>query len=399
MEKYGQKEELLEIKEFVDLRGVDLSERNLRTVSIEALEKTDFDTFTKWPDVEKLPEGFNPEKIIEEGKNPGLGIRELHEEGIDGRGVIVAIIDQAMSSERGIVDHNNEYSLNIIDYKEFGVSSDDQISMHGPAVASLLVGKSCGVAPEAKLVYRAVQSGEDDQGNRDFNNQADALLDIIEYNKKCSERDRVRIVSCSIGYMEDKPEPGLDRWINIIKKAEEEGIIVSDVGNRTGVKYLGGGASKDKENIDDYEYALFLEENEDKEISRLVSEGDVDGILRRLREIRGDEIVNISDEELRVKIVKRIGNFGKEDYGIIVPSDYRTMSSRNGENEYMYNAKGGMSWSVPYLTGIFALVLQIKPDMKKEQIAEVINRTALKNKKGLKVVNPRGVIEEVKKMI
>jgi hypothetical protein len=32
--------------------------------------------------------------------NPGLGVRELHEEGITGKGVTVAIIDQNM-----ILDH------------------------------------------------------------------------------------------------------------------------------------------------------------------------------------------------------------------------------------------------------------------------------------------------------
>ena len=59
----------------------------------------------------------------------------------------MAIIDQKISQP----SHE--------DYKVFSYSEsippkkDDGVSMHGPAVASLLVGKSCGVAPEALLHY------------------------------------------------------------------------------------------------------------------------------------------------------------------------------------------------------------------------------------------------------
>ena len=62
----------------------------------------------------------------------------------------------------------------------------------------------------------------------------------------------------------------------------------------------------------------------------------------------------------------------------------------------MYNGKGGMSWSVPYLAGLFALALQINPNLQKEEIAEIIKKSAVVNNKGLKIVNPEGIIELVK---
>ena len=40
--------------------------------------------------------GFDPAKLLEEGKNPGLGIHELHEEGIDGENVGIAVFDQPL---------------------------------------------------------------------------------------------------------------------------------------------------------------------------------------------------------------------------------------------------------------------------------------------------------------
>lgn len=384
------------IKEFDDLCGMNLSQEDLSGIDMDILLKCDFDTKTIWPDTDNLPLGFNPEKVIEEAKDPGLGIRELHKQGITGRGVKVAIIDQALSSERGKYSEHDEYPKDL-NYKEIGVE-DESISQHGPAVASIFVGKTCGIAPGAELVYRAVASGEDSDGNRDFNVWADALLDIIELNKTLPREDRVRIVSCSIGYMEDRPEPGLNRWIGTIKIAEEEGILISDVGDRTGVDYIGGGSSGDKHDIENYNYALFLKGmGEDDEIlDQLICKKDVEGILKRIREIKGEQLSSKSDEEIRQKIESVLLNGPRK--GIIVPSDYRTMSSKLGPDEYMYNGKGGMSWAVPYLSGIFALVWQIRPELKKEKIAEVISQTANVNSKGIRVINPIGTIEEVKKL-
>lgn len=46
-----------------------------------------FDSQTPWPPKEKLPPNFDPNKILEAGKDPGLGIRDLHKQGITGQGV------------------------------------------------------------------------------------------------------------------------------------------------------------------------------------------------------------------------------------------------------------------------------------------------------------------------
>lgn len=391
MEKFKQKHSPEKIiSEFEDLRGLDLSERDLKTVPVEILATADFDTKTIWPKQDKLPLDFNPEKVIDEAKNPGLGIKELHQQGIDGRGIRVAIIDQTLSSEKRELAPHSEYASNIIDYKEFGDVKDEGVSMHGPAVASLLIGKTCGVAPEAELVYRAIPSG------RDFNHKADALLDIIEFNKTLPLEDRVRVVSCSIGYMKEKPEPGLERWIEAIKKAEAEDIIVSDVGERTGVDYIGGGTSGDKDDQENYSRALFSKDQEDDGLDKIFAEssGNVDLVLQKIREMKKDEVSNVSDSILREKIQRALEERGKE---IVIPCDYRTMASNAGPEEYMYNGKGGMSWAVPYLSGLFALAFQVNPDLTKKEMSYAINKTAIVNKKGLKVLNPKGFIDAIQK--
>lgn len=343
--EHNQEQETV-VSRFEDFRGKNLSKENFSNVSIDILQTLEFDTETIWPEKDKLPSGFVPEEFLEESKNPGLGIRELHEQGINGQGVIVAIIDQRLD-----ISHP-EYQSSIVDYVEYGEAGKEGISMHGPAVASLLVGKDCGVAPGAKLVYKAVPSG------RSFLLEAQALDDIVENNKTASQNEKVRIVSCSIGYMLEKSEPGLDEWVEALKKAKESGIFVVNVGgNQIDISFSGGGSPDGKNDFESY--------------------------LSWLRENKGNE--------------EHLNERKKE---IVVPSDYRTMaSSWNKEGQYMYNGRGGISWSVPYLAGLFALILQVNPNIKREEIAEIINESAVVNKKGLRIVNPKGIIDLAKERI
>ena len=384
-------EQQMPISRFEDLRNKDLSDQNLSKIPIEVLQTVDFDTETIWPEKDKLPNGFNPKKLLEKSKNPGLGIKKLHEQGITGQGVVVAIIDLKLD-----INHS-EYKDSISDYQEYDEAKNEPISMHGPAVTSLLVGKDCGVAPGAKLVYKAVPS------DHYFYGGSKALNDIIENNKHIPQNEQVRIVSCSIGYMIDNPEPGLDKWIKTIQKAQEAGIFVIDVGgDKIDIDFTGGGSPENKDDFESYRPGLaYNDEKEDINkliLDKLIAEGNIDKILEWIKETSKDELLNISDSDLRKKIETHLAELkNKMATEIIVPSDYRTMaSSWSKEGQYMYNGKGGMSWSVPYLAGLFALALQINPNLQKEEIAEIIKKSAVVNNKGLKIVNPEGIIELVK---
>jgi len=395
MEKFEQLRNLEQtISQFEDLRSLDLSKSDLRNIAREVLIATDFDTATIWPKKEKLPDNFDPKNIIESAKDPGLGVRKLHQQGIDGRGIKVAIIDQSLSSENGEIMQHEEYVSSIVDYKEYGEANNEGVSMHGPGVTSLFIGKECGVAPGSELVYRAVPGG------RDFHYYADALLDIIAYNKLLHPSERVKIVSCSIGYYNGgSPELGMDRWFEAIKDAEEEGIIVSDVSSRTGVNYTGGGASDDKDDIDNYRKALFLERDEvrNKELYKIFLEtDDVEMILKRIRGINKDKFDDISDHLLRDKILETLKTMKDE---IIIPCDYRTMASMIGPREYMYNGRAGMSWAVPYFSGLLAMALQVSPGITKEEMANAMSRTVRINKNGLKVVSPKDFIDSLRNNI
>jgi len=385
-ENYLEKKEKIDIPEFINLtcseaeEGAKLkkqiSETNdLSYVSKEILESAIFDTTFRWP--EKLPKGFNPEKLMEERKNPGLGIRKLHKQGITGKGIVVGIIDQRIS-----ISHS-EFKNNIISNKEYyepeTLKDDTEISMYGPGVTSLLVGKNCGVAPDAKVVYGAINAETDG-----FLGYIRALKDVIEYNK--NNEQKIKIVSVSKGFR--KNIPGVNEWLELKKDAKKLGITVIDSDYFVENSITGGGSKTNKDQFDDYELPLFYGESQKRPPS--------------LKDIESK--VSLMSEDFQKKFFDQYKTYQNyidtfnSNY-IIVPCDYRAMASKEGDNEYRCDTKGGWSWAIPYFTGVFALALQINPDLKNEEFLEIVRKTAGKTKKGLRVINPEEIIKEVENMI
>jgi len=363
----------INIPDYLDLTVPDTEElqkkisesEDISYISKEILQHATFDTTFKWP--EKLPEGFDPEKLIEEGKNPGLGINEIHNDGITGKGVTVAIIDQK-------IDPNHvEFKDNLIANNEYDPKQEG-ISMHGPGVSSLLVGKKCGISPDAKLYYA--------EGTiSDYSGYTKALEDIIEYNKNLDKK--IKIVSVSKGYMDD---PGLDEWIKTKEKARENGITIIDSQYFAENFLTGGGAKNNKGDFNDYDLPLFYKKETPEEFKikfNSLDKKQKEVILEKFGSI--ENIISLKEEKSKKEI--------------IVPSDYRTIASRQGSDVYRYGASGGWSWAIPYYSGIFVLALQINSELTNEEFLDIVKKTAVKNKKGLKVINPEGIIEEVKKMI
>jgi subtilisin family serine protease len=177
------------------------------------LDDMPFDTLTKWPEPNRLPEGFQPARLLEEGKNPGLGIRKLNEEGIDGKGVGIAIIDQPLLKE------HIEYADRLVRYEPIDVQGVP-VQMHGPPVCSIAVGKTCGVAPKASLYYYATPPWK----WLDNKPWADTLDKIIELNKSLKESEKIRVVSISLGAFSQRPN--FDLWKQAVDKANQNGILV-----------------------------------------------------------------------------------------------------------------------------------------------------------------------------
>jgi len=194
---------------FYGLQNVSLKKLDLRQ-SYNQFRRFSFDTLTQWPTSEKLPMGFDPAKLLEEGKNPGLGIHELHEEGINGENIGIAIFDQPL-----LLGHE-EYTSRITLYNATEVIGRGP-TMHGPPIVSVAVGKTCGVAPEASVFYYAAGTTSKHQI------QANWINEVITYNKTAKNSLRIRVISISAS-----PETASNNeaFLSARKKALDAGILV-----------------------------------------------------------------------------------------------------------------------------------------------------------------------------
>jgi len=315
----------------VDLRSADLSGLDLRG-SLNDLLYADFDSQTVWPSADRMPSDFDWKRIMELGKNPGLGIRGLHAHGITGRGVSIAIIDQPL-----IIVHK-EYTSRFRLYEEINVTPDTSSQMHGPAVTSIAVGKTVGVAPEADLYYIATWAFDPSSWNpsspkRDFRFYAQAIRRILEINRQLPESHKIRAISMSVGWGPD--ETGYSEVTAAANEAEAIGMLVasSSIEDTHGYKINGLGRSPlaNPDRFESYEPGLFWAK----------------------RFLDNDQIRD----------------------SLLIPMDSRTTASFTGPDEYAFFRPGGWSWITPYLTGVYALAVQVDPTITPDRFLTLAMKT------------------------
>jgi subtilisin family serine protease len=121
---FNDKTHELDLYSFVlygDASEVDLSNAG------DMLPCIHFNSKTKFPSTDKMPDGFNPQQVLENGKAPGLNIADLHAMGITGKGITVAIIDQPLNTE------HIEIKNNIVHYESAGYPEHREAEFHGTA--------------------------------------------------------------------------------------------------------------------------------------------------------------------------------------------------------------------------------------------------------------------------
>jgi hypothetical protein len=305
----------------MDLRAYDLSQLDLSNSSND-LTYASFDSRTKWPAADKMPPDFDWQQIMEVGKNPGLGIRQLHEQGITGRGVGIAIIDQTL-----LVDHQ-EYVDQLRLYEEMKDVRGGWLNpqMHGPAVASIAVGKTVGVAPGADLYYIATADcGADTAEEMDFSCRAQSVRRILEVNEQLPTDRKIRVISMAFGWGPDRK--GYDEIATAAEEAKAAGMLVicSSVEQVHGFKFHGLGRAPlaDPDSFQSYEPGLFW--------------------------------------------AKQFGEGWQSSDRLLIPMDSRTTAAPTGVDEYAFYRQGGWSWSIPYIAGVYALAAQVKPTITPDE--------------------------------
>jgi subtilisin family serine protease len=323
--------DLSKCEPFWGFAGVSLANLDLRSRR-DLLERMPYDSRTVWPGPDRLPEGFDPARRLAEGKGPGLGVTGLHSQGIDGRGIGIAIIDQPL-----LRDHE-QYASRIVRYEAIDVEGVP-VQMHGAPVCSIAVGSTCGVAPKASVYYYANPPWK----WRDDKPWAELLEKIIESNKVLAgDQPKIRVVSISLGAFSERPN--FERWKAAVAKASDNGVLVVTC----------------------------------------------DPTFLRLGTLRRDPAKDPNDPSSY-----KAGRYFAPGAALCVPAGNRTTASHYGKDVYTYYIEGGMSWTVPYLAGLAALGFQVNPDIKPAEVVELWTTTATKTGVG-PVVNPAKFIEAVR---
>jgi subtilisin family serine protease len=282
----------------------------------------------------------------------------LHEEGITGKGVNIAIIDQPL-----IIDHI-EYPDRIRLYEEINVVPGTPSQMHGPGVTSIAVGKTVGVAPDANVYYIATFNFDphDPEKEMDYSYEAQAIHRILEINKQLPADQKIRVISMSTGL--NPAFKGYEDALAAINEAREAGIFPITVSLDTtyGQNILGLGRDplSDPENFQSYRPPDWWAQDFFKQ-----------GALQST---------------------------------LLIPMNSRTTASPTGKEDYVFYAPGGMSWTVPYLAGTYALAVQVKPDITPEEFLSAAMKTGKtipiqhegKEYQLGVILDPLALIEEIK---
>jgi serine protease AprX len=327
------------VKEFDNVRWKDLSKIRPEVVT-GVISTLTFNEKTVWPDINTMQPGKRPQALLKKAMNPGLGVGELHKQGITGKGVNVAIIDQPLYQ-----DHP-EFAGKIAAYYDTGCKSES--SMHGPAVASLLVGTNCGTAPDANLYYAAAPSWL-----KDAQYYSKAIDWIIEQNTKLPAGEKIRVISVSAapsgqGSPFDKNQ---QMWDQAFSRAEAAGILVLDCTEHHGIIAPG----------------------------RINAEFPED-----VNKCMGGHPDDTSFQPMEGRIY--------------APTCPRTTAEQYDKDEfsYQYCGKGGLSWAIPYVSGVLAMGWQVNPDLGPEDMRGILFKSATQGQNGAKIIDPQKFITMVK---
>jgi hypothetical protein len=197
------------------------------------------------------------------------------------------------------------------------------------------------VAPDANVYYIATWMFDPNAQTRSltYTYYAQAIHRIIEINKGLPANQKIRALSMSVG--SNPSVPKYDEFIAAINEAKKAGIfaIHVDLEETYGWRYMGLGRDplSDPNDFQSYKPADWWAQS-------------------------------FYDQ-------------GFPSETLLIPMDSRSTASPTGKTDYVFYAQGGMSWTVPYLAGMYALAAQVKPDIT----PDVFWDTALKTGKTIQL--------------
>lgn len=335
------------------LCGRDVSKIDMSDLPIEMFKRLTYDTKTIFSP--EQVEKFHPDIITEQGKQFG----NIKKSEIDGNETTIAIIDRFSDiskkqfegrtitiyrvSKDGVEEvQSNEDGIYL---KGASVEEDGlEKGYHGNTIASLTVGKECGVAPESNVVLFHI----DGIGNQ---KAQDTVLKFIDENREKEGFTIPDIISISAKTKIDK---------EMLKKLEKLGcaFINSDIF----MENFTWGRSNDGNKLVRDEFIQYI----------------IDAFAHR-----------------RIDINKKFN--GK----ILIPVTGRTSSYINDDGEEVYKYNGsfcGNSFAIGQVAGLFLKARQVDKSISYGNFIKIARNTAKTNEDNMKYLDADGIITKVKEM-
>ena len=280
---------------------------------------------------------INEESIYQVDKD----VQKLHEQGINGQGINVAVIDLGFSTI------SNEIKESLKSYKTM---STHKSNFHGSVVSSQLVGKNLGVSPKSNLSF--YEYFDDNGGDRQVNDTLNALRDIIRLNEQGAN---IRIVNISASAHEEQAP---EIYKQLKAKLESQGCYIID-------SPVFGDELFTSCNFDPVNKEYYFSNWQLRAIEHYKS-------------IDADRFQKAVDNTI-----------------VAGPSGGKMIPLGETENDYIYEGAASYSWSIPRLSGMFALALQVNPDLTFKEFVDLARETKITNEQGFNLINPTGIIEKL----
>ena len=220
-------------------------------------------------------------------------------------------------------------------------------------MASILAGKTIGVAPGAHIYYAVTP------GTADSRPYADALHYILALNDTLPESEKIRAVSVSANPGDASFFENAGLWQAALSDAEDAGLLVLTVqGASAGSARLVPGLA-----------AFDPAQRDTPAACRMGQPGAF----------------------LITPLARKIPNY------VGVPCAYRTVAEEYISEQcgYRYDVQGGLSWGIPYCVGVMALGWQVAPALTNEEMLALLVSTAAPTADGASMIDPVKFIEAV----
>ena len=352
------------------LRGLcrqDVHEIDMSELSIEMFKRLTFDTKTTFSEAQV--EKFHPFDIIKQGKQFG----NIKKSKIDGNETTIAIIDRFSDiskkqfggrtitvyrvSKDGVEEvQSNEEGIYLKDAskKEDGLEK----GYHGNTIASLTVGKECGVAPKSNVVLFHID-GIGNQEAQDF------VLKFIDEN---SEKEGFTI-------------PDI---ISVSAKTDINEHTLNEL-EKLGCAFINSDIF-----MMDFTWGRSNDGNENDGNENDGNENDGNKLVR-------DEVIQYTIDAFAAD--RGIDINEKFSGNMLIPVTGRTSSYINDDGEEVYKYNGsfcGNSFAIGQVAGLFLNARQVDKSISYGNFIKIARNTAKTNNEDMKYLDVNEFIEKLK---